>query len=64
MHPAILTLLAVVAVSTLGGLLLIARKDAEKPVKAMLFVAYFWFLAFGQLLLLAGGYFVWQHFLQ
>ncbi len=63
MSVTIAVLLAVVAVSALGGWLLTFRKSVEKPVKAMLFVGYFWLLAFIQLLLVALAYFVWQRFL-
>lgn len=55
-------LLAVVAISALGGWLLTFRKPVEKPVKAMMFVGYFWLLGFIQLLLVAGAYYVWQRF--
>ena len=63
MSLAIAALLAVVALSALGGWLLSAGKAVEKPVKAMIFVGYFWLLAFVQLLLIASAYFVWRRFL-
>ena len=53
MNLAVAGLLVVVAISTIGGWLLSAGKTDEKPVKAMLFVGYFWLLAFVQLLLVA-----------
>lgn len=62
MSATIAGLLVVVAISALGGWLLTFRKAVEKPVKAMLFVGYFWLLAFIQLLLVALAYFAWQRF--
>lgn len=62
MSVTIAGLLAVMAVSAIGGWLLSFRKPVEKPVKVMMFVGYFWLLAFVQLLLVAGGYYVWQRF--
>ena len=62
MPIAIDALLIVIGLSALGGWLLIVGKEAEKPVKAMMFVAYFWMLAFSQLLLLAAGYYIWKHY--
>ena len=62
MSITIIGLLAVIAVSAIGGWLLSFCKEVEKPVKVMLFVGYFWLLAFIQLLLVALAYFVWQHF--
>jgi len=62
MSVTILGLLAVMAVSAMGGWWLSFRKPVEKPVKVMMFVGYFWLLAFVQLLLVAGVYFVWKKF--
>jgi len=62
MNVAIACLLAIVAVSAVGGWLFCFRKAVEKPVKVMLFVGYFWLLAFVQLLLVALAYFAWQRF--
>jgi hypothetical protein len=62
MNATIAGLLAIVAVSVGGGWWLSFRKPVEKPVKVMMFVGYFWLLAFVQLLLVAGVYFVWQRF--
>lgn len=62
MSVTIAGLLAVIAISATGGWWLSFRKEVEKPVKAMLFVGYFWLLAFVQLLLIAAAYFAWQRF--
>ena len=62
MPVSILALLLVLALSALGGWWLSAGKTAEKPVRVMMFVGYFWLLAFVQVLLLAAVYFVKQHF--
>lgn len=62
MDVAISALLAIVALSALGAWGLVAGKTAERPVKVMMFVGYFWLLAFVQLSLAAGGYYFWQHF--
>ncbi len=62
MSATIAGLLVVVAISAFGGWMLIFRKAVEKPVKAMLFVGYFWLLAFVQLILAALAYFLWQRF--
>lgn len=62
MDIAIIGLLIAVAISAVGGWLLCFRNEVEKPVKAMLFVGYFWLLSFIQLLLIALAYFVWQRF--
>lgn len=56
------SLLAVASVSSLIAGWLSFTKPVEKPVKVMLFVGYFWLSAFLQLLLLAGIYYVWQHY--
>jgi hypothetical protein len=59
--PAIAGLLIVTLVSTIGAWFLSAGKTVEKPVRAMLFVAYFRMLAFAQLLLFGLVYFIKQH---
>ena len=64
MSSAILVLLGIMALSALGGWWLSARQDQEKAVTVMLFVGYFWALAFAQLLLVAASYFGWQHYTQ
>lgn len=61
MNVAIVGLLVVVTISAVGGWLLSANQTRETPVKVMLFVGYFWLLAFSQLLLIALSYFGWQH---
>jgi hypothetical protein len=63
MNEAIVALLIIVALSTLVAGWLAAQKEAERPVKVMIFVGYFWLLAFIQLFLASSGYFVWQHFI-
>ncbi|CAD6880475.1 hypothetical protein [Methylomonas albis] len=62
MSIVIIGLLAVAAVSGLGGWLLSSKKSLETPVKIMMFVGYFWLLAFAQLLLIALCYLSWQRF--
>ncbi|ANE56510.1 MULTISPECIES: hypothetical protein [Methylomonas] len=62
MNPAIGALLAILAVSALGGWLLCRNKPVEKPVKVMLFVGYFWGLAFSLLILAVLAYLGWQRF--
>ncbi|WP_415880352.1 hypothetical protein [Methylomonas sp. TEB] len=62
MSNLILGLLVVAAVSGIGGWLLSSKQSQETPVKIMMFVGYFWLLAFAQLLLVALSYFGWQHF--
>lgn len=62
MPVAILILLAVMLVSASSAVWMIGRKDAEKAVKIMMFVGYFWLLTFLQLLLIALAYFVRQHY--
>ncbi|WP_020485426.1 hypothetical protein [Methylomonas sp. MK1] len=55
-------LLVVAVISGIGGWLLSSKQSQETPVKIMMFVGYFWLLAFAQLLLVALSYFGWQHF--
>ena len=62
MHVAIVILLVVLLISALSSVWMIRRKSAEKAVKTMMFVGYFWLLTFLQLVLIALGYFVQQHF--
>lgn len=62
MHSAIEVLLLMLLVSGSGGAWLAGRKSAEKPVKIMFFVGYFWLLTFVQLCLAALGYFLGQRF--
>ncbi len=63
MSVAIAGLLAIMAISTLIAGWLSGRKSAEKPVKVMMFVGYFWLLTFCQLLLAVLVYLGWQRFL-
>jgi hypothetical protein len=63
MHPAIIGLLILTLVSTLGAWWWSAGKTTEKPLRAMMFVGYFWLLAFAQLLLFGLIYTLWQHYL-
>lgn len=58
MPVAILILLAVMLISALAATWSVKRKDAEKAVKTLMFVGYFWLLTFLQLILLAALYFL------
>ncbi|MEI8570594.1 hypothetical protein U737_16915 [Methylomonas sp. LW13] len=58
----IIGLLVVAAVSGIGGWLVSSKQSQETPVKIMMFLGYFWLLAFAQLLLVALSYFGWKHF--
>jgi hypothetical protein len=62
MNLAVIGLLIVAGISAVGGWLLSSNQNQETPVKVMLFVGYFWLLAFSQLLLIALSYFGWQRF--
>ncbi len=53
MPVAILALLVVLLISACGGGWLIRGKTAERPVQVMMFIGYFWFLTFLQLLAFA-----------
>ena len=55
-------LLLVLLLSALGGWFLSARKSQETAVKIMMFIGYFWLLAFIQLLLFGLAYYLRQHF--
>ena len=57
MAEPIVILLVVLALSAIGGSWLSAGKTAERPVRVMMFVGYFWLLAFIQLLLLSAAYY-------
>jgi len=61
MPVAIEAIAIVVALSALGGWLFTAGKPLEKPVRVMMFVGYFWLLAFVQLSLIAMVYYIWRH---
>jgi MtN3 and saliva related transmembrane protein len=60
MNPIISLLLAMVVCSSLGGWLLARRSPQEKPVRVMLFVGWFWLLAFMQLVIASASYYAWQ----
>jgi len=62
MPASIIALLLALVLSALGGWWLSAGKTTEKPVRVMMFVGYFWLLAFVQVLLIALAYFLKQHF--
>lgn len=62
MNLAVLGLLVVALFSGVGGWLLSANHASERPVRVMMFVGYFWLLAFSQLLVIALSYFGWQRF--
>ncbi|AEG01403.1 hypothetical protein [Methylomonas methanica] len=62
MNTAILVLLGMLAVSSAFGWWLSRRKVAEKPVRVMMFIGYFWSLTFLQLLLAALLYYIDQRF--
>lgn len=57
MNEYIAALLAMMGIAAFGGWFVSARKQAEKPVKVMLFVLYFWGLVFLQIALFALGYY-------
>lgn len=57
MNEYIAVLLVMLGISALGGGFVSVRKQAEKPVKVMLFVLYFWGLFFLQIALFALGYY-------
>lgn len=63
MQISIMALLGVVGISSLGAWFFSHAKQAEKPVKIMIFVGFFWLLSFIQLTVLALGYFIWHHYL-
>lgn len=60
MNQYIATLLGMLLLAALGSWLASFRKPAEKPVKVMLFVLYFWGLVFCQVALFALVYFLWD----
>jgi len=62
MNIAIVALLLILLVSALCGWWISSRKLAEKPVKIMMFIGYFWLLTFLQLLLFASLYFIQQRY--
>lgn len=62
MSLVIAILLAILLVSALCAWWLVSGKDAENPVKVMMFVGYFWLLTFVQLLVAVICYLGWQRF--
>ena len=56
MSPTIIILLIIIFVSTFVGWFFSRLKEAEKPVKVMLFVLYFWGSFFVQLMIFAALY--------
>lgn len=62
MSLVIAILLAILLVSALSAWWLVSGKDAENPVKVMMFVGYFWLLTFFQLLVAVICYLGWQRF--
>lgn len=58
MNEYIAALLGMMLFATLVAWFVSARKQAEKPVKVMLFVLYFWGLVFLQIVLFALGYYL------
>lgn len=62
MPIAIAVLCLILLLSALAAGWVSRRKVAERPVKVMVFVGYFWLLTFLQLLLFALVYFVGQRF--
>ncbi|QWF71671.1 hypothetical protein KEF85_04125 [Methylomonas paludis] len=62
MPLAIQGILLIVTLAALGGWYLTHGKAQDTPVKVMMFVGYFWLLAFLQLLLFAAGYYLRQYF--
>lgn len=62
MPIAILILLLVLVVSALSAVWMVRRKNAEKAVKIMMFVGYFWLLTFLQLSFVTLLYFIQQRF--
>ena len=62
MNEFIAGLLIMLLLAAVGAWFISARKQVEKPVKVMLFVLYFWVLAFVQIALFALGYFLLDKF--
>ncbi len=58
MNIYIIGLLAMLLLAALVGWFLAARKEAEKPVKVMLFVLYFWVIVFVEIALSGLVYFL------
>jgi uncharacterized membrane protein YedE/YeeE len=62
MSLALLGLLLMLVVSAVCSWWLAVRKTTEKPVRAMIFIGYFWLLSFVQIMLAVLVYLAWQHF--
>jgi len=56
MSPTVITILSLVSLSGLSGWFFSRSKKIETPVKAMLFVLYFWVSFFIELVIFAGLY--------
>lgn len=50
MDATVIGLLLIVSIASLAGWFFSHSKEAEKPVKVMLFVLYFWGVVFAQLI--------------
>lgn len=62
MPNAIVILITLLFVAAVIAWQLARRKASERPVRVMLFVAYFWLLAFAEVMLAVLAYLGWQHF--
>jgi hypothetical protein len=62
MPGAIAILLLILAISSLCGWWLSCPKTAERPLKIMMFIGYFWLVTFVQILLFAALYFIEQRY--
>lgn len=62
MPNAIVILITLLFVAAVIAWQLARRKASERPVRVMLFVAYFWLLAFAEVMLAVLAYLSWQHF--
>ncbi len=62
MNEFIAGLLMILLLSAVVSWFISSRKQVEKPVKVMLFVLYFWILAFAQIGVVALGYFLLDKF--
>ncbi len=56
MSNTVLVVIGVMLISTLTGWFFSHSKEAEMPVKVMLFVLYFWVSVFIQIIIFAGLY--------
>ena len=53
MSTTVIGLIILISISTFAGWFFSHAKDAEKPVKVMLFVLYFWLFIFVQVMVFA-----------